>query len=157
VSDDLRAAHGALLAAAETVAGGPTVAPPPGEWDAERVLAHVALVTGATLATVAAVAAGAHATYDNRIAHDPWTLDRVAGLAGGPAGLRERVRRHGEALELAVRPLGAAELATPVPTRLLSHGQVLVDQALPLADIVTGLADVELPGHTQQLLALRAA
>jgi hypothetical protein len=41
-----------------------------------------------------------------------------------------------------------------VPTLLLSNGEVLVDQSLQLRDIVTGLADVELPGHTKQLLAL---
>ncbi len=41
-----------------------------------------------------------------------------------------------------------------MPTLLLSHGTVLVDQPLPLRDIVTGLAEVELPGHTKQLLTL---
>jgi hypothetical protein len=152
----LRQAYDALLDAAETVAAGETDAPPPGEWDADRVLAHVALVTSTTLEAVAAVAAGTHTTYDNRIALDTWTIDRVVHLAGGGAGLRERLRRQGEALDLATRALSSDELATPVPTRLLSHGQLLVDQALPLSDLVTGLTDVELPGHRQQLLALRA-
>jgi len=31
---------------------------------------------------------------------------------------------------------------------------VLVDQIVPLRDLITGLADAELPGHAQQLLAL---
>jgi hypothetical protein len=47
-----------------------------------------------------------------------------------------------------------AELDTQVPTLLLSNGTVLVDDVLPLRDLITGLADVELPNHTQQLLAL---
>jgi hypothetical protein len=41
-----------------------------------------------------------------------------------------------------------------VPTLLLSGGQVLVDQPVPLKDLVLGLADAELPGHAKQLMAL---
>jgi hypothetical protein len=41
-----------------------------------------------------------------------------------------------------------------VPTLLVSNGTLLVDQPLPLRDLVTGLAQTELPGHTTQLLAL---
>ena len=50
--------------------------------------------------------------------------------------------------------LSEAELDTLVPTLLLSNGTVLVDQPMPLRDLVTGLAEAELPGHTKQLLAL---
>jgi hypothetical protein len=50
--------------------------------------------------------------------------------------------------------LSDAELDTPVPTRLLSNDTVLADQPMPLRDLVTGLAEMELPGHTKQLLAL---
>lgn len=50
--------------------------------------------------------------------------------------------------------LSETELATPVPALLLSHDKVLVNQPLPLRDLIAGLADVELPGHTRQLLAL---
>jgi hypothetical protein len=44
-----------------------------------------------------------------------------------------------------------------VPTLLLSNDTVLADQPVPLRDLITGLADVELPGHKQQLLALLPA
>jgi hypothetical protein len=54
-------------------------------------------------------------------------------------------------------PRAEAELDTLVPTLLLSNGAVLVDQPLRLRDLITGLAEVELPGHTKQLLALRPA
>ncbi|MEU1889678.1 hypothetical protein [Streptomyces pristinaespiralis] len=150
-------AYGALLDAAATVAGSgdAVAAPPAGEWNADQILAHVSLVTAATIAAASCVAAGANTTYDNRIALDAWTIDRVIALAGGDAGLRDRVRRQGEALcALGGTALSEAELATPVPTRLLSNGKVLVDQPVPLGDLVTGLAEVELPGHTKQLLAL---
>jgi hypothetical protein len=151
----LRSAYQALLDAAEAVAE-TNPAPPPGEWDADRILAHVCLVNAATISATAAVAAGAHTTYDNRTALDTWSIDRVVALAGGSAGLRDRLRRQGEALCAFGGPaLSEAELDTLVPTRLLSNGQVLVDQPLPLRDILGGLADVELPAHTAQLLALR--
>jgi hypothetical protein len=155
-TDTLRTAYGDLLAAATTVsAAAETVPPPEGEWDADQIVAHVALVSAATLAAVAAVASGVNTTYDNRLALDPWTIGRVVTAAGGPDGLRERVRRQGDALCLVGEGvLSEPELATAVPTRLLSHGELLVDQPLTLTDILGGLAGVELPGHTRQLLSL---
>lgn len=56
-----------------------------------------------------------------------------------------------QALCALVGVLGERELATTVPTLLLSNGACLVDQPLPLDDIIDGLAGVELPGHTRQL------
>jgi hypothetical protein len=156
----LRNAYAALLDAAATVAeaGDPGPVPPAGEWDADQILAHVSIVSAATLAAAAAVASGVHTSYDNRLAADAWTIDRVIARAGGNAGLRERIRRQGEALcALDGAALSEAELDTPVPSLLLSNGAVLVDQPLPLRDILNGLADVELPGHAQQLLALLPA
>ncbi|MGW1891422.1 hypothetical protein ACWCP6_14375 [Streptomyces sp. NPDC002004] len=153
----LRDAYRALLDAAATVAGsgGTNPVPPPGEWNADEILAHVTVVGAATLSAVSAVTSAAHTTYDNRMALDPWTIARVIERAGGTAGLRDRVRRQGDALCALVGPvLSEAELDTPVPTLLLSKGAVLVDGLVPLRDLVTGLADVELPGHTRQLLSL---
>ncbi|WP_405854119.1 hypothetical protein OG361_16025 [Streptomyces sp. NBC_00090] len=155
--ESLREAYRALLDAAATVAdAGALPVPPEGEWDADRILAHVSLVTATTLAAVSAVASGVAATYDNRVAHDIWTLDRVVELAGGGPGLRERIRVQGEALcALGGGPaLSAAELDTPVPTLLLSHDTLMVDGPVPLRDLVAGLAEAELPGHAKQLLDL---
>jgi len=153
-ADALRDAYRALLDAAATIAD-TNHEPPPGEWDADQILAHVCLVNAATIAAVSGVAAGANTTYDNRLALDAWTIARVIALAGGRAGLRERIRLQSAALcALGGPALSEAELGTPVPTLLLSHGEVLVDQPVPLRDLLTGLAEVELPGHTKQLLAL---
>ncbi|RBM20317.1 hypothetical protein DI005_13220 [Prauserella sp. PE36] len=155
-TDSLRAAYRTLLDAAATVAGSadPSPAPPRGEWNADQILAHVSLVSATTIATTSAVAAGSHTTYDNRLAQELWTLERVIGLAGGNSGLRERVRLQGEALCALGPALSEAELDTLVPTRLLSNYAVLVDRPLPLRDILGGLADTELPGHARQLLDL---
>ena len=90
-----------------------------------------------------------------RETHDTWTLDRVIALAGGTAGLRARIDGQAEALcAFGGSALSDAELDTPVPTLLLSHGKVMLDQAVPLRDLFTGLAEGEVPGHTRQLRAL---
>ncbi|QIZ00539.1 hypothetical protein HEP87_50580 [Streptomyces sp. S1D4-11] len=153
----LRDAYRALLDAAVTVADSSDTSPvpPTGEWNAEQILAHVALVNAATIAAVSCVAAGSNTTYDNRVALDAWTIERLIALAGGNTGLRDRIRLQGDALCALGGPmLSDAELDTPVPTRLLSKATVLADQPMPLRDLITGLAEVELPGHTKQLLAL---
>ncbi|WP_433199731.1 hypothetical protein ACQP00_27510 [Dactylosporangium sp. CS-047395] len=129
----------------------PRPEPPPGEWDTGQILAHVSLVTAATITAVNGAASGAIATYDNRLAQDPWTLARVAGLAGGPDGLRARIAAQGEALCLLAEGLSGAELASTVPSLLLSNGQCLVDASMSIADILGGLATAELPGHANQL------
>jgi len=152
----LQDAYAGLLDAAAHVAerSGDIVTPPDGGWDADRILAHIALVDAATLATAATVASGAAATYDNRLSHEAWTTSRVRARAGGNAGLQDRIRRQGEALCVLGTALSDAELDTAIPTLLLSDDEALVDQPVPLRAILTGLAEDHLPRHTTQLLAL---
>jgi hypothetical protein len=144
-TNPLRQAFEALLAA------DPRTVPPPGEWNTEQILAHISLVTAATISNVAAAASGAISTYDNRPSQDPWTLDRVIAFAGGEPGLRARIHAQAEALCALTAVLSEAELATKVPALLLSNGTCLIDQPLSLEDILAGLVGVELPGHTKQL------
>ncbi|MFD7561114.1 MULTISPECIES: hypothetical protein [unclassified Streptomyces] len=156
----LRDAYRALLAAADTVAdAGPAVpSPAPGEWNADQILAHVVLIGAAAITTVSSVASGNVTTYDSRPTQDHWTIERVIGLAGGSPGLRDRLRLQGEALCALGGPvLSEVELDTQVPAMLVSHGKALVDHPLPLRDLLTGLAEQELPGHTKQLLDLLPA
>jgi hypothetical protein len=95
--------------------------PAAGEWNADQILAHVAIINAVTIAAVSCAASGANTTYDNRIALDTWTIERLIALAGGNAGLRDRIRLQGDALcALAGPMLSDAELDTPVPTRLLT-------------------------------------
>lgn len=152
----LREAYDSLLEAAATVDDSARLrTPPPGEWNADRILAHVCLVTAGTIAAVAAVAAGEHTTYDNRHALDTWTIDRVAEQAGGPCGLRERLRRQAEILCGFGGPaLSDPELDSPVPLLGLSAGALLTDAVVPLRGLFGGLADIEIPNHTRQLLDL---
>lgn len=152
----LGAAYRTLLDAAATVAaaGEPAPVPPAGEWDADRILAHVSVLTAVTLTTAATVASGANATYDNRRALDEWNLGRTIARAGGGPGLQERIRHQAQALCAVGLALGEAELDTPIPALLVSHGALMVDRPMPLRDLLAGLAEVEIPGHAGQLLAL---
>ena len=85
--------------------------------DADEILAHVAILSAATIAAVSEIASGANTTYDNRIALDTWTIERVIALAGGNAGLRDRIRLQADALcTLGGPALSEAELNTLVPT-----------------------------------------
>jgi hypothetical protein len=152
----LREAYRTLLDAADTVATSDADAvPPAGEWNADQILAHVVIINAATISTVSDVISGTHATYDNRVSQDAWTLTHIIEVAGGNVGLRERIRAQCEALCVLAGPiLSEIESDTLVPTRLVSKDAVLVDQPMSLRDILTGLAHVELPGHAAQLRAL---
>ena len=151
----LRNAYDALLdAAAAAGSGDKSPVPPAGEWNADQILAHVSLVGAATIAAASLVASGANTTYDNRIALDTWTIERVIVLADGNAGLQDRIRRQCDALCALGPMLSKAELNTLVPALLLSNGTVLADQPIALRDLIAGLAGAELPGHAMQLLAL---
>src|SRR6516165_3091200 len=90
----LHQAHEDFLEVAKAGGFGP---PPPGEWDAERLLAHVAAADAAIASVALAVAAGQRPAYDNRPSLDEWNLRRIVAEAGGgaragpadPAGARE--------------------------------------------------------------------
>lgn len=152
----LRNAYHILLDAAATVAqADPDPTPPAGEWNADQILAHVAIINSATISTASAISSCMHTTYDNRVSHDAWTLTHVLAVAGGRDGLSERIRAQSEVLCALAGPiLSEAELDALVPTRLVSKDTILLDQPIPLRDIITGLADVELPGHATQLRTL---
>jgi hypothetical protein len=154
----LRDAYDALLEASITVLGpddtSPT--PPPGEWDATQILAHIASVDAGVLATAYSVASGAEATYDNRVSLDTAILDRVAAITHDSDGLRDRIRRQGVALCAVSEMLSEVELDTPVSTLFESAGVVQFDQPIPMKALIMGIAEDHLPRHTAQLLALLA-
>lgn len=147
-------AFATLLEVAEKISVDQPVDPPSGEWNPEQILAHLSLVSAATISAVCSVGSGAVTTYDNRIAQNTWTINRVIGLLTGHRGLSTRIRLQGAALSAIVSGLTEAELATTLPTLLVSHDQLLVDDRVPLAGLIDGLVTTELPVHTEQLRAL---
>jgi hypothetical protein len=148
----LRQAHHDFLAVAE--AGGFGL-PPAGEWDADRILAHVAVadMSGATAAL--AIAAGQRPAYDNRPSLDEWNLRRIAGEAAATGGMAGVVRRYGELLCDIAAGLAERELDVCLPVLIISKDQVVVDQPRPLRSLLAGLGEVHLPAHAEQLRGLR--
>ena len=154
-STPLRTAYDTLLDAAEHVAARDThKAVPPEEWDAEQQLAHLIAVDAGILSVVSTIAAGAHASFDNRLSLDTHNLARISQRVGDRTQMIKRVRAQGHALCEVVEHLSDDELSQPIPTLLMSAGVLLVDQPLSLRDLLDGLTTDHLPRHTQQLLAL---
>jgi hypothetical protein len=148
----LRKAHDEFLAVA---AGGGFGPPPAGEWDADRVLAHIALGEMSAAAAALAIAAGQRAVYDNRPSLDEWNLQRVVGEARGTGDMTSLVRRYGELLCDIAAGLTERELEVSLPVLILSKDQALVDEPRPLRALLAGLGEVHLPAHAEQLRGLR--
>ena len=148
----LRQAHDEFLAVA---AGGGFGPPSAGEWDADRVLAHIALGEMSAAAAALAIAAGQRAVYDNRPSLDEWNLQRVVGEARGTGDMTSLVRRYGELLCDIAAGLTERELEVSLPVLIMSKDQVLVDEPRPLRALLAGLGKVHLPAHAEQLRDLR--
>jgi hypothetical protein len=126
-----------------------------GGWDADHVLAHLVSLDAAIAAVALGVVSGARPTFDNRISLDAWNLNRIIAQHTGRAELIDRVRSQSTILCDIADQLSEDAAMVLVPTILLSNDEVLVDQPVPLAGLIDGLAADHVPVHTQQLLDLR--
>jgi hypothetical protein len=132
-------------------------APDDGGWNADQILAHILSVDAGIAAVALHVASGSRPTFDNRASLDPWNLGRIIGEHPGRPELIRHVRLQSAVLCDIAEQLSDDAASVRVPTFLLSNGAVLVDQPVPLAGLIDGLAEDHLPKHTQQLLDLRRA
>lgn len=148
----LRQAHAAFLAVAEGGGFGP---PPAGEWDADRILAHVAAADASGAAAALAIAAGQRLAYDNRPSLDEWNLRRMIGDAGGTSGMISLVRRYGDLLCLVAAELTERDLDVSLPVLIVSKAEVMADGPRPLRSLIVGLSENHLPPHAEQLRSLR--
>ncbi|MCD7438382.1 hypothetical protein K4B79_09060 [Streptomyces lincolnensis] len=128
-----------------------------GGWDADHVLAHLLSLDAAVAAVALGVVAGGRPTLDNRVSLDVWNLDRIIARHADRAELIDHVRRQAGVLCDIADQLDDQAAAVLVPTLLLSNDAVAVDQPLPLATLIDGLAGNHVPEHTRQLLDLRVA
>jgi hypothetical protein len=149
----MRTAHEDFLAEA---AGGGFGPPPPGEWDAERLLAHVAATDAAIASVALAVAGGQRAVYDNRASLDEWNLRRIVGECGGLSGLTEFVRAQGELICQVAAVLPESTGSVLIPVLIISGDQLIVDEPWPLQVLVEGVARIHVPRHAAQLAGLRS-
>ena len=149
----LRQAHEDFLEVAKAGGFGP---PPPGEWDAERLLAHVAAADAAIASVALAVAAGQRPAYDNRPSLDEWNLRRIVAEAGGLDGLIELVRERGRLLCEVAAALSESAGTVRINVLIISNDELVVDEPWPLADLIAGVGTIHLPRHGRQLAGLRS-
>lgn len=149
----LRAAYQSFLAVARSERFGP---PPPPEWTAAQLLAHVIAGDTAITAVALAVAAGERPSYDNRLALDRWNLARICAGAGDVPALIDLVDRRGQLLCHVAEQLTDGEADVSIPTLIISNDELVLDSSLPLRSLIDGLGHVHLPRHAEQLAALAA-
>ena len=151
----LRTAYEAFFAEADRGGFGP---PPAGEWDAEQVVAHVALGDLALTAVVHALVEGrSDVAFGNVTCQDRGVLAGFIREAGDLTALVARGRHLAEVATAAVLRLDPDQRATPVHCRLHHDGRVVLDAALPWGEFaVETQASRHLPAHTGQLRDLRA-
>lgn len=148
----LRSAYESLLEAAANPDLGDA---DDGGWNADQVLAHVLSVDAGTAAVALGVVSGSRPAFDNRISLDTWNLDRIIAEHSGRAELIDHVRSQATTLCDIADRLNDNAASVMVPTILLSNDTLMLDQPIPLAGLIDGLAENHVPGHVQQLLDLR--
>lgn len=127
-----------------------------GGWNADQVLAHLLSVDAAIAAVALGVVSGSRPTFDNRVSLDVWNLGRIIAEHAGRADLIDHVRSQATVLCDIADRLDEVATSVLVPSLLLSADVLVVDQPVPLAGLIDGLAGDHVPGHAQQLRALSA-
>lgn len=153
--DGLAAAYDAFFAQA---AVGGFEPPPPGEWTAEQVVAHVAANDDALAAVSRGVLLGRDdLRLDNSGPNDPAELDRLIEACGGElTALVEAGRRRAATLMALLSRLSPEQAQTLVDCRLTDHGEVMLADAVPWGGLALRVqAERHLPAHTRQLALLR--
>lgn len=123
-----------------------------GGWNADQILAHILSIDAAI---ALGVVSGSRPTFDNRISLDTWNLARIIAEHADRAELIEHVRSQATILCDIADQLNEKAGSVSVPSLLLSNDELVLDQPIPLAGLIDGLADNHVPVHTQQLLDLR--
>ena len=148
----LRSAYGRLL----DVAAMPDLGDAgDGGWNADQILAHLISVDAAIAAVALGVVSGSRPTFDNRITLATWNLDRIIAEHSGRAELIDHVRSQANVLCEIADQLNGEATSVPVPSLILSNDALVLDQPIPLAALIDGLAEDHVPVHAQQLLDLR--
>lgn len=148
---ELQRAYDLLLA--ELEAGG-FVSPPPGEWSAEQVAAHIVANDELLLRITDAVLAGSPWAYYNHNELHTRQLDALIDEHGGLPGLIAALRESGPRVCAYVDRLGIRG-ETLVHTLMRDGFALRVDEPLPWERVLDLHGRVHLPLHIEQLRALR--
>lgn len=150
---DLRLAYAALAHVARSGAFDP---PPSGEWTAAQVLAHVIVNDRAMCMVTAELLDDGEPSFANDIAQQPVVLDAVCASCEGLEPLIVEVERQGRELCNLVQRLDDMLASRTVSVHLTDHGDVRLHGPVPWRSILETHAQRHLPGHTEQLAALRS-
>ncbi len=135
---------------------GEFVAPTDGGWDADQVIAHVALNDAAMVAVCQALVHGTPLRFENIVCQDRAVLANWIQSAGDRATLIDRGRAAARQVQAALRRLSAEQLDTSVDCHLLHDGAVMLDDARPWQAVAVQVqAAMHLPAHIEQLQKLR--
>lgn len=131
--------------------------PADGGWNAEQVVAHVALNDAAMLATCQAIVHGNPTSFANEVCQDPAVLRGHVEHAGTMANLIAQGRATATAVLSAVQRLSPEQQRVEVPCRLLHDGAVVAERDIAWVSLaVDTQAAMHLPAHVEQLRNLRA-
>lgn len=147
---ELRKAYAEFVAEAEAGGFGP---PPAGAWGAEQIVAHVARNDEELIGVTAALLGGQQPRFHNHGATDDAEIAGYVESVGDLGALVDVVRGTGERLCALVER--ADDLSVPVPTSIRDGGRQVIDEPVPWGRLITIQARQHLPGHTEQLRALR--
>jgi len=121
-------------------------------WGADMVLAHLTVNDGLLLAAARAVLAHEDASYDNAEAID----DSVLAAQGPRPALIDRLQTSSRQLVDVASQLTDGLDQVEVPAKIVDDGKVVVDQPLPIAQLLEIHATMHLQGHLAQLQDLRS-
>lgn len=150
----------ALLAAYESfleMAGsGPFDAPAnPHKWTAEQIVAHIVANDQLMSATITELLEGRTPNHDNRPAIRDRHVRAIVAAVGEMEALMAAVRQSSAVLCELVRQVDTETATRPFPVFLQSGQMIGVDGPWTLDKIIEVHALKHLPGHTQQLQALK--
>lgn len=153
-SKGLEAAYSSFL---DLAASGPFVAPgTPQKWTAELIVAHMIVIDHLLAAAITELLAGETPRYDNRPAIREVHLRAFVAAAGDWSGLLTAARLSSNVVCSLVREIDQAAASRPIPVLLQSGEQIVCDSTMAFADLLDAQTKLHLPGHAQQLQALKA-
>jgi len=120
-------------------------APPPGEWNADQVLAHLVTIDRMIAAGAAELLSGGVPVIDNRPTQSIAYLNAIVAAAGGRDYLLQMLDQAGREIGLLADQLTDTHRGTNVPTIVVDAGAVRVQQPRPFSVLLE-------PGHIERHL-----
>jgi hypothetical protein len=144
---------GGYQAFAETLRAGGFGEPDTG-WNASQIGAHIAVSNELFSELAERMRGGEDISFDNSAATDDAGLLAYAAKLGGTADLAGTIETTAARLAQAYERLTREQRTRPIPARIWSDGQLVVDRPMPLGDLIVGNGEGHLGGHHEQLRAL---